>query len=315
MAEVSVVAPAKINLYLRAGSPRPDGYHPLLTVFQAVSLFERVTLRLAGQPGVAISVTGPGANLVPLDQSNLAVRAVLAVAEQVGLTPAVQLHIDKAVPVAGGLAGGSADAAAALVAANHLWQAGLDHAALHRLAAGLGSDVNFCLAGGTAIGHGRGEQLAPINPGAPSDPSGKTALLHWVLATRPDTGLSTPAMFTALDRVRAGARVELPGQVSAGLIEALQQGNPTAVGRHLANDLQAPAVAALPELASTLEVARTAGALGAVVTGSGPTVAALAADAAHAAHLAQAVASADRAVQPIVVTAPVPGPLADPAGG
>ena len=296
-----VAAPAKINLLLLAGAPRPDGYHPLLTVFQAVSLFERVTLRQSDQPGVALSVAGRQAYLVPLDRTNLAYRAVWAVANHLGLAPAVELHIDKAVPVAGGLAGGSADAAAALVAANQLWQAGLDNATLHRLAAGLGSDVNICLTGGTAVGRGRGERLEPL---------GQTAVLHWVLATRPSVGLSTPAMFAALDQARAGAVVNLPDSVPDELTTALRQGDAAGVGRHLVNDLQAPALAAQPALGLTLATALAAGALGAVVSGSGPTVAALAASAAHAADLATALARSDPKVEPLLVTAPVLGPLA-----
>lgn len=358
MSEVTVAAPAKINLLLRAGSPQPDGYHPLLTVFQAVSLFERVTLRLADRTGVALSVSGRQSHLVPLNQTNLASRAVWAVANHLGLAPAVELHIDKAVPVAGGLAGGSADAAAALVAANRLWQAGLDGATLHRLAAGLGSDVNICLTGGTAIGRGRGERLEPLDPatgsalaggshGSPCTelqgptfgsegrsaqvdhqvvpevrpqhaaragvPCNPTTTLHWVLVARPSVGLSTPAMFAALDQARAGTVVGLPDQIPTDLVRALRRGDAAAIGHHLANDLQAPALAAQPVLGQTLTTALSAGALGAVVSGSGPTVAALAASAAHAADLAEAIARSDPKVEPLTVTAPVPGPLAGSA--
>jgi len=309
--EVTVLAPAKINLVLLAGGPRPDGYHPLLTVFQAVGLYERVTLRSSSKPGISVSLAGRDADRVPLDSANLAVRAVQAVADHIGMVPAVDVHIEKSVPVAAGLAGGSADAAAALVAANRLWRAGLEDATLHQLAAQLGSDVNFCLTGGTAIGRGRGEQLEPIAHQGPP--------LNWVLVVRPGDGLATAQVFAALDQSRAGQAVKLPNHLPPGLISALQAGDAVSVGRYLANDLAASAMAARPGIASTLRAAQQAGALGAVVTGSGPTVAALANDPADAARLAEVLADvwagvtglvgANRTNEPIVVTGPAPGPL------
>jgi 4-diphosphocytidyl-2-C-methyl-D-erythritol kinase len=271
-------APAKVNLWLRAGPPRADGYHPLITVFQAVDLRERVTVRAGEGPGIGVSVAGVHAAAVPLGPDNLAVRAAAAVAGAIGVTdPAIHVAISKAIPVAGGLAGGSADAAATLVACNEYWQGGLERAQLHKLAAGLGSDVNFCLDGGTAAGYGRGERLDALPTGGP---------FHWVLVTS-DDGLSTPAVFRELDRQRGARVAPLPGRPPAGLLAALERADAVALGEALANDLQAPALSLRPDLAGVLDHATQAGALGAVVTGSGPTVIALARDAAHRERLAE----------------------------
>jgi 4-diphosphocytidyl-2-C-methyl-D-erythritol kinase len=292
MAEVRAAAPAKINLLLLAGSPRADGYHPLVTVFQAVDLWEHVSLRPADSLGV--TADGVGAEAVPLDRTNLAVRAVEAVAAVAGVEPRAHIHLTKRIPVAGGLAGGSADAAAALLAANALFDAGLSTPELHTLAATLGSDVNFCLSGGTAVGRGRGEHLTPLATGGS---------FTWVLATRAD-GLTTPRVFAALDAERGGAPAPLPAGPSSALVEALTAGDGVALGRELANDLQPPAVALKPALRGTLDAALDAGALGAVVSGSGPTVAALAPDAAAGQAIAAELTVRDGAVTALVVSAP-----------
>ncbi|MCL2802524.1 MAG: 4-(cytidine 5'-diphospho)-2-C-methyl-D-erythritol kinase [Micrococcales bacterium] len=301
IADVTVTAPAKINLLLLAGSPRPDGYHPLLTVFQAVDLYEEVTLRPPVAAKIEVVVNGLDSALVPMSEENLAVRAVRAVAQVAGVPAEVKIDITKSVPVAGGLAGGSADAAAALVAANRYWQAGLDKAALHQLAAGLGSDVNFCLDGGTALGSGRGEQLETLDC---------PAALHWVLATRPGGGLSTPAIFDRLDSARAGAERSLPTQPPRQLVEALGQGEAGDIGQWLRNDLQPAATEACPPLVETIALAKEVGALGAIVTGSGPTVAVLAAGPAHARHLATVIGQSNPELRCHTVTGPAPGPLA-----
>ena len=195
MTGITVRAPAKLNLQLAVGPPRADGYHDLVTVFHAVSLFDQVTVEPAGRDGV--TVAGEGADRVPDDQGNLAMRAVAALRAAVpDRRPgprSVHVTIAKRIPVAAGLAGGSADAAAALVACNELWAAGLSPQRLGAIAATVGSDVAFALLGGTAVGRGRGEQLTPALAAATQ--------YHWVLAFA-DGQLSTPAVYATLDRLR-----------------------------------------------------------------------------------------------------------------
>lgn len=272
-------APAKVNVALRVGPPRPDGYHELATVFHALTLYEHV----AATPGdgVSVSVEGPGAEDVPLDGRNLAARAATALASYAGVDAAVHLHLVKGVPVAGGMAGGSADAAAALVACNALWGTRLARHELHLLAAGIGSDVPFALLGGTAVGTGRGERLTPALSRGP---------YQWVLALA-DGGLPTPAVFAELDRLRAGARVGEPA-VPDRVMAALRSGDPERLGAVLVNDLQAAACSLRPALARTLDVGHELGALGGVVSGSGPTCAFLARDAEHALDLAVGLTAA-----------------------
>jgi 4-diphosphocytidyl-2-C-methyl-D-erythritol kinase len=228
--------------------------------------------------GVSIAVDGPQADRVPLDGTNLAWRAAEALADHVGLSPDVALHLTKGVPVAGGMAGGSADAAAALVACDALWETGLPRAELGAIAAGLGSDVPFALLGHTAVGTGRGHLLTPAMT---------RGEFHWVFAVQ-DEGLSTPAVFGRFDELTAGggsgaALVDDPGLAEdTGLMQALRAGDPHALGAALHNDLQDAALSLRPELERTLDVAREAGALGTLVSGSGPTVAALARSRQHA---------------------------------
>ncbi|WP_402467165.1 4-(cytidine 5'-diphospho)-2-C-methyl-D-erythritol kinase [Isoptericola aurantiacus] len=276
---VRVRAPGKINLSLRVGPVADDGYHPLVTVFQAVALVEEVTAtQVAEGAGISLTVDGPQSGRVPLDASNLAWRAAELLAREVGLAPDVALHLAKGVPVAGGMAGGSADAAATLVACDALWGAGLPRAELHRLAAILGSDVPFALLGHTAVGTGRGHLLTPAM---------SRGEFHWAFATR-DEGLSTPAVYGRYDELAAtGALVPSadPAQDTA-LMQALRAGDPTALGPALHNDLEAAALDLRPELERTLEIARNGGALGAMVSGSGPTVAALARSRQHALAIA-----------------------------
>lgn len=304
---MTVRVPAKVNLQLSVGPPRGDGYHDLVTVFHAVSLFDEVTVRPADR--ASVRVTGEGAASVPGGRSNLAVRAARALAS-VALArrskPAVHIDIRKRIPVAAGLAGGSADAAAALVACNELWGTGLTHAELREVAATVGSDVPFALLGGTAIGQGRGELLTAALT---------TGTYHWVLAFS-SGALSTPEVYAACDRLRAagpsGARhatrtanpaargtpappaeAEVgPPALSTELMSALRSGDSAAVGPLLSNDLQAAAVSLRPGLRRTLEAGKEFGALGAIVSGSGPTCAFLAADAARARELAVALTGA-----------------------
>ncbi len=277
---VTVRAPGKVNLYLRVGVLGESGYHDVHTILQAVSLYDEITASAAREPGeITITVTGEGAEVVPLDGSNLAVRAARLLASRAGITEGLHLAVKKAIPVAAGMAGGSADAAGALVAADAFWSAGLSRDDLHELAAQLGSDVPFALHGGTALGTGRGEELSPVL---------SRGSYAWVFALA-EGGLSTPSVYAELDRYRAELpRPELP--VSAGLLSALSRGDPVALGRLLANDLQAPAIRLRPGLARVIEAGRELGALGALVSGSGPTCAFLADGAAHQVELASGLA-------------------------
>jgi len=281
MRPVTVRAPAKINLQLSVGVRRDDGYHDLATVFQAVSLYDEVTATPARRLG--ITVAGDDVAGVPLDETNLAARAVIALSERVALSPDVHLHLRKGIPAAGGMAGGSADAAAALVACDALWGLRLDRAELLDIAAGLGSDVPFALVGGTAIGMGRGERLMPAL---------SRGTYHWVVAFA-DEGLPTPGVYAELDRLRAGRKLANPAelQVSEPLMTALLAGDAAALGGVLANDMQAAACNLRPQLRLTLDVGREYGALGAIVSGSGPTCAFLARDQEHALDLAVALSA------------------------
>lgn len=283
--------PAKINLHLGVGPLRADGFHELVTVFQAVSLTDELVVS-HGPPGVALTVVGTGSQTLPTDGRNLAVRAVLVLAARAGIDPAVTLHLTKRIPVAGGMAGGSADAAAALVACDALWGLSTSTADLHSLAAELGSDVPFALLGGVAVGTGRGERLAAVP--APHR-------RHWVVALA-DGGLSTPAVYAEADRLRGATA--LPAD-PAPVLAALEEPDPAALGAVLVNDLQAAALTLRPGLAGTLAAGRDAGALGAIVCGSGPSCAFLAADAADAERLAAALVGHCRAA--LVAHGPVPG--------
>ena len=298
---VTVRVPAKINLQLAVGPLRPDGYHGLVTVFHAIGLFDMVSVTAAEADSVA--VTGEGAGQVPADGDNLALRAVRAlravVAAQAG--PGVAVTINKRIPVAAGLAGGSADAAAALVGCNELWRAGLPVRELCEIAAGVGSDVAFAVLGGTAVGRGRGERLTPALMPA--------ARYYWVLAFA-DGALSTPEVYGTLDRLRAAdgrAGKAAEPELSTELMAALRAGDLERLGRSLSNDLQAPAISLFPALRKTLDVGRESGALGALVSGSGPTCLFLARDARHATDLAVALSGAGVCRTVTRASGPVPG--------
>ncbi|MFB9250561.1 4-(cytidine 5'-diphospho)-2-C-methyl-D-erythritol kinase [Sphaerisporangium melleum] len=308
---MTVRVPAKVNLQLSVGPRRDDGYHDLVNVFHAVSLFDEVTASVpvgvppgagpavvSGTATVTVSVEGDSAGQVPLDGDNLAVRAALALAERAGRPVAVHLAVRKAIPVAGGMAGGSADAAAALVACDELWGLRLDRRELLDIGAGLGSDVPFALFGGTAVGTGRGERLAPVPVGGE---------FHWVFALA-DGGLSTPAVYGECDRLResTGEPVAWP-RADEALMAALAAGDAKALGVALVNDLQPAALMLRPSLERTLAAGREHGALGALVSGSGPTCAFLAESPAHAADLAAALRDADVCRATVTAHGPVPG--------
>ncbi|PWI46018.1 4-(cytidine 5'-diphospho)-2-C-methyl-D-erythritol kinase [Streptomyces sp. ICBB 8177] len=300
-APVTVRVPAKVNVQLAVGGLRPDGFHDLANVFLAVGLYDEITATPSDR--LRITVSGPDAHQVPLDESNLAARAALALAARHGVAPHVHLHIAKDIPVAGGMAGGSADGAGALLACETLWDTGTTRDELLAICAELGSDVPFSLVGGAALGRGRGELLEPLETGG---------VFHWVFAVA-DGGLSTPAVYRECDRLREAAgtgssAADVPEpEPSGGLLRALATGDPGALAAALANDLQPAALSLRPSLADTLRAGTEGGALAALVSGSGPTCAFLAKDPEAAEGVAEALlrSATCRAVR--VTSGPVPG--------
>ena len=265
---VTVRVPAKVNLQLSVGPREADGFHNLVTVFQAISIFDDVTVTF-GPPksGLSISITGDQRHGVPADDSNLAIKAIALIAKEYDLEIDAHVEIKKLIPVAGGMAGGSADAAAAIVAIDYLYSLGMSREEMTEIAAQLGSDVPFMLSGGTAIGTGHGDQLtAALSRGT----------YHWVLALS-SIGLSTPAIYNECDRLRLESEIAEP-QTNELLMQALLAADPKSVGAHLVNDLQAAACSLRPALRLVLDVGQEYGALGALVSGSGPTVAFLVSD-------------------------------------
>ena len=270
---VHAKAPGKINVFMRVGALHDDGYHDVATAYQAVSLYEEVWATEADD--FSVRFTGPiDTSALPTDGSNLAIRAARLLARTTDYRGGVHLEIAKHVPIAGGMGGGSADAAATLVACDHLWGTGLGRDELGELAAGLGADVPFALMGGTAVGTGRGDRLSPALA---------QGTFHWVLVLA-DGGLSTPDVYAELDRHRERHVTDIapaPEQptVDIEVLQALRAGDAHQLAEYLYNDLQAPALHLQPELAATLEAGEVEGALAALVSGSGPTVAFLVADA------------------------------------
>lgn len=293
--EIRVRAPAKINLGLSVGPLRPDGYHDLATVFHAVTLFDDLTVR-TGAPGSGIALTMIGADDVSTGPDNLACRAATLLADHVGRAPDVEIAITKAIPVAGGMAGGSADAAGVLVALDALWHLGLGRAELASLGAALGSDVPFAVHGGTVVGTGRGERLTPVLA---------RGEFHWVVALS-DDGLSTPGVYREIDRLRAQQSVPEP-VVSDDLMQALRSGDPEALGRSLSNDLQEAALSLRPRLGMLLEAGLDNGALGGIVSGSGPTCVFLARDREAALTCAIGLTMSGLIAGVRTVTGPAPG--------
>jgi 4-diphosphocytidyl-2-C-methyl-D-erythritol kinase len=292
---VTVRAPAKVNLQLAVGALRPDGMHTLVTVFQAVGLHDDVTASVS-RSGLQVTVEGEGAGLVPVGDDNLAARAARALAQLAGVSADVHLHLRKSIPVAGGMAGGSADAAATLVACDALWGLRLDRGELLDLAAGLGADVPFALVGGTAVGVGTGASLTPALA---------RGRFHWVFALA-DSGLSTAAVYAAFDR-QYGDSIRPEPRVSDDLMAALRTGEATRLGAAVSNDLERAALQLRPQLQFTLDVGQEYGALAAVVSGSGPTCAFLARDEEHALDLAVALSAAGVCSTVRRALAPVPG--------
>jgi 4-diphosphocytidyl-2-C-methyl-D-erythritol kinase len=297
---VTVRVPAKVNVQLAVGAARPDGFHDLANVFLAVGLYDEVTVAPAEE--LRITCEGPDADQVPLDRTNLAARAAEALAARYGRSPAVHIHIAKDIPVAGGMAGGSADGAGALVACDALWGTGASREELLDICAELGSDVPFSMVGGAALGTGRGEKLTVLEVGGS---------FHWVFAMA-GRGLSTPAVFREFDRLGEGRDIPEP-VASRELIDALAKGDPDALAAAVSNDLQPAALSLFPELADTLAAGRTAGALAALVSGSGPTTAFLARDVETAAKVAEALRTSGTCRTVRTASGPAPGATLRPA--
>lgn len=301
MSPVNVRVPAKINLCLGVGPVRDDGYHPLATVYQAVDLHDEVRASPRDDDQITVTVHSDvdarsEVAVVPVDGDNLAVKAASLLRARAGVTSGVDLAIRKVIPVAGGMAGGSADAAASLVACNEAWGTGLSRQALEVLAGQLGSDVPFLLHGGNAVGGGRGETVSPVLA---------RGSYHWVFAMAHE-GLSTKAVFAEFDRINAGRTVSEP-VVPDALLAALRAGDAVALGDALSNDLTEAALSLRPELEDTLSIGIEAGALGAILSGSGPTALFLASDEQHSLDIAFALTSAAGCADVVQSRGPVPG--------
>ncbi|MDQ3616569.1 MAG: 4-(cytidine 5'-diphospho)-2-C-methyl-D-erythritol kinase [Actinomycetota bacterium] len=296
MREVVARAPAKVNLSLEVGSVRPDGFHDLATVYQAIGLYDEVVVRRA--EAFAVTVQGDerlSVAEVPTDDSNLAVRAARLLASRHGGERGAHLTITKGIPVAGGMAGGSADAAAALVACDVLWGTRTPRRDLLAIAAELGSDVPFALVGGTAVGTGRGDVVtAAITRGK-----------YWWVVLESQRGLSTPEVYREFDRIHTNEPPRRPA-VPDGLMSALAEGDVGRLGRALANDLQPAALRLRPELEQSLASGLEGSAHGALVSGSGPSCLFLCTGRAHAVEVAGWLEG--RGLGPVSsAPAPVPG--------
>ena len=292
-------APGKVNVFLKVGSLLDDGYHDVAIAYQAVSLYEDV--RAYPADDFSVSLTGTAdLSRVPTDGSNIAIKAARLLARRTAFRGGVRLEIDKHVPVTGGMGGGSADAAATLLACDTLWGTGLPREEMLDLARELGADVPFAFTGGTAIGTGRGDQLSPALA---------KGTFQWVLAMA-DFGLSTPEVYRALDQHRDRHSQDIfPASVSptvdANVLQALRAGDPHMLAECLFNDLQAPALILKPSLTAVLELGEQNGALAGIVSGSGPTIAFLAADLDSALELQIALSAARLTV--VRATGPVHG--------
>ncbi len=278
---VVVRVPGKVNLQLSVGPLDPDGYHEVTTVFQAISIYDDVMVKFA-EPGSGISleISGSTALGVPSDFTNLAYRAAQLMIDRHDLDSDLSIHIKKEIPVAGGMAGGSADAAAVIVAFDALYELGMSRDGMEKIGAELGSDVPFAITGGIAIGRGRGDHLTPVLA---------RGSYNWVLAMAPQ-GLSTQAVYNECDRLRTGLDISRP-QVGDQILQALRAGDSLMVGKSLSNDLQPAACSLRPALRLVLDVGIDYGALGAIVSGSGPTVAFLVADEERALDLTVALSA------------------------
>lgn len=297
---VTVRVPGKVNLQLSVGPKRSDGFHEIATVFQAVSLFDDVKVTLTDEMDrdqrFSIEIKADHPHGIPTDKSNLAYVAAELMYKKFDLDDALNISINKSIPVAGGMAGGSANAAGVIVALDALFSLGLSRTEMEEIGSEIGSDVPFSIAGGTAIGTGRGEQLTPaLARGSYS----------WVFALS-SNGLSTPAVYGECDRLREGMEISSP-QVSESLMHALRSADAKALGKALQNDLQPAACSIRPALRLILDVGMDYGALGGIVSGSGPTVAFLAEDEDHALDLVVALTSSGVVGNVVRASGPVVG--------
>jgi 4-diphosphocytidyl-2-C-methyl-D-erythritol kinase len=272
---VTVAAPAKVNLALYVGPPDITGFHPLLTAFQALDVWDELTVTTAGSMAIEIAADFD-VTTIPLDKENLAWRAHSLLSEHVAPLPPTHFDITKRIPVAGGMAGGSADAAAATIALAQLYELDTDTSNLRDICRALGSDVPFSLVGGSAVGRGRGDVLEPLRTDRP---------LALVIVPSADT-LSTPEVYRRLDEIRAGEDVALPDQLSEEFLKAWRSGDAESLAPLMYNDLQVATLSMMPELQRTLDDIVSLGALSSMVSGSGPTTVGLARDAEHAQELA-----------------------------
>ena len=294
---VTVRVPAKINLQLSVGPREEDGYHDLISVFQAISIYDDITVTKSPPgEGITISVVGDQVSGVPTDAANLAVQAAQLIATEYVFEIDAHILVKKAIPVAGGMAGGSADAAATIIAIDWLYSLEMSREETHSIGARLGSDVPFMLNGGTAIGQGHGDQLtAALSRGT----------YHWVLALS-SVGLSTPAVYNECDRLRGGSSISVP-HINDALMQSLLAADAKAMGKALHNDLQSAACSLRPALSLVLEVGHDYGALGAIVSGSGPTVAFLVSGEEEGLDLAVALTSSGVVGSVARAFGPVPG--------
>ena len=278
---VVIRVPGKVNLGLSVGPLDSDGYHELVTVFQAISLYDDVTVQYGiDGTGIILEASGSTSAGVPLDSSNLAYKAADLMVQRYQLPSDIAIHLKKEIPVAGGMAGGSADAAGVIVGMDSLFELGLSRDELQRIGSELGSDVPFGIAGGTAIGRGRGDQLTPVLA---------QGNYTWVLALS-SSGLSTPSVYAECDRLREGLTIARPS-VNDALLQALRAGDAKELGKALSNDLQSAACSLRPALRLVLDVGHDYGALGCIVSGSGPTVAFLVEDEERALDLTVALSA------------------------
>ena len=294
---VTVRVPAKVNLQLSVGPKEVDGYHNLVSVFQAISIFDDITIKL-GEPGsgLTISISGDQTHGVPADANNLAAKAVALISKEYDLTVDAHIEIKKSIPVAGGMAGGSADAAGTIIGIDYLYSLDMTREEMIEIASKIGSDVPFMLSGGTAIGTGHGDQLtAALSRGT----------YHWVLAVS-TVGLSTPAVYAECDRLRGELEIVEP-QTNEALMQSLLAADAPGVGAALVNDLQLAACSLRPAIRLVLDVGQEYGALGAIVSGSGPTVAFLVADQDSGLDLAVALTSSGVVGSVVQAYGPVAG--------
>ncbi len=278
---VVIRVPGKVNLGLSVGPLDSDGYHEIVTLFQAISLYDDVTVKIGSEgAGITLGASGSTSTGVPLDETNLAYRAADLMIRKFQLDSDIDIHLKKEIPVAGGMAGGSADAAGVIVGIDALFELGLSRDELERIGSVLGSDVPFGIAGGTAIGRGRGDQLTPVL---------SQGTYQWVLALS-NSGLSTPAVYGECDRLREGLSIAKPSANDA-LLQSLRAGDARELGKALSNDLQSAACSLRPALRLVLDVGNDYGALGCIVSGSGPTVAFLVEDEERALDLTVALSA------------------------